>query len=89
MTVVDVLRNQIEAGIEAERILDVAGPYLEKREKEELDALVHWYLSSEWNDRVALRHIAALGEIRRQHDDLKHLAAKSADARKKLYTTGS
>jgi hypothetical protein len=82
-----VLRDQLEDGAEAESLLEQMTPYLQRREKVKVDALISWFLVHPWDEGVAIKYITGLAEIRTQLDDLRYRAGKAQAARKELFST--
>lgn len=87
MSRVDVLAEQAARGGEAERMLQAFGGLHDEREKSAINELIMFFRSEPWDERTAIRYIAALSENRAQKEELEHRARKAVQARKELNAT--
>lgn len=86
MNRLDILSDQVARGGEAERMLQAFGGLHEERERKAINELIGFFRSEPWDERTAIRYIAALSENRAQKEELEYRARKAVHAREKLAT---
>lgn len=80
-----LLAQQDSLGAQADSILDVIGNLHAEREAAAVTELITWFRSEPWDERTAIRYVAALSENRAQKEELEYRSRKGSDARKKLF----
>jgi len=83
----DVLGEQIAFGHEAELALQATSRLDAEREAQIINELVAFFRAEPWDERKAIRYIAALSELRARREELIYRARKAAHAREQLATT--
>lgn len=89
MNRLEILADQMARGGEASRMLQAFGTLHADREKHLVDSLIAWFQSKPWDEREAIKFIAAMTENRKQFDELSYRATKGVDASEKLHATAS
>ena len=85
----EVLSEQMARGGEAERMLQAFGGLHAQREQQIINELITFFRVSGWDERTAIRHVAALSENRAQKEELEYRARKAVEARATLHATAS
>ena len=83
------LSEQIARGGEAERMLQAFGGLHQEREQAALNELITFFRTQPWDERTAIRYIAALSENRAQREELELRARRAVRAREQLATAST
>lgn len=81
----EVLKEQHAAGLKASMMLRAFGTLHDDREKQIVNDIITFFRCEPWDERTAIRLIAALSENRAQHEELEHRARKGEQARNRLF----
>lgn len=82
---VEKLQSQHAAGLKADLMLRAYGDLHDERERRTVNELITWFRSEKWDERTAIRLIAALNENRAQKEELEHRSRKGSQARQRLF----
>lgn len=80
----DVLSEQLAFGQEAEHALQATSRLDAEREAQIVNELVAFFRAEPWDERKAIRYIAALSELRARREELIYRARKAVHAREQL-----
>lgn len=80
-----IVERNLALGRNASRILEATGELHAEREKQLTNELIAWFLANPWDERVAIRYVAALAENKAQQETLEYRARKGAEARAALF----
>lgn len=80
-----IVERNLALGRNAARILEATGELHAEREKQLITELIAWFSANPWDERVAIRYVAALAENKAQQDTLEYRARKGAEARAALF----